>query len=328
MLKPKLLRRQFLHLAASAAALPMVSRVARAQTYPSRPVRLIVGFPAGGGQDIVARLVGPFLSERLGQPVIIENRPGAGGNIGAEAMVNAGADGHTLLLAGSPNAVNASLYDKLSFNFIRGITPVAEIMRVPLVMEVNPLFPANTAAEFISYAKANPGKITFASAGIGTPHHVCGELFKMMTGVDMLHVPYRGGAPALTDLIGGQVQIAFSPLTESIEHIRGGKIRALAVTTMARSSILPAVPTLDATVAGFEASSWYGIAAPKNTPSAIVERLHSEVSATVRDPIIRARFADLGGMVVPGTSVDFGKLIVEETDKWAKVIRAANIKPE
>jgi tripartite-type tricarboxylate transporter receptor subunit TctC len=324
----KLPRRQFLHLAAGAAALPVVSRIAWAQAYPARPVRIIVGATAGGGFDIVARPMGQWLSDRLGQPFVIENRPGAGTNIATEAVVRAPPDGYTLLLASAANAINAALYDKLSFNFIRDIAPITGIMRVPSAMMVHPAVPAKTVPEFIAYAKANPGKINMASGGIGSPGHVAGELFKMMTGVQMIHVPYRGLSPALTDLLGGQAQVLFGALTSSIEYIRAGKLRALAVTTTARSEALPDLPTIGEFLPGYEASQWYGIGAPKNTPAEIVDRLNKEINAALADPKIKARLADLGGTPLVGSPADFGKLIAEETEKWGKVIRAANIKPE
>ena len=322
----KLPRRQFLHLAASAAALPIVSRIARAQTYPSRPVRLIVGYAPGGGTDIAARLMGQWLSERLGQPFIIENRPGAGGNIATEAVVRAPADGDTLLLVSLANATNATLYDELNYNFIRDIAPVAGIIRVPNLMVVNPVVPVKTVPEFIAYAKAHPGKINMASAGNGSPPHVAGELFKMMAGVNMQHVPYRSGGAALTDLLGGQVQVTFESTSSSIEYVRTGKLRALAVTTSTRSEALPDIPTVSEFVPGYEASSWYGIGAPKTTPAEIVNKLNKEINAGLADPKIKTRFADLGGMALSGSPADFGKLIADETEKWGKVIRAANIK--
>jgi tripartite-type tricarboxylate transporter receptor subunit TctC len=321
-------RRQFLHLAAGAAAIPAVSRIARAATYPSRPVRWIVPYPPGGATDIQARLLGQWLSDRLGQPFIIENRPGGGGNIGTEAVVRAAADGYTLLLVGPPHAINATLYDKLNFNFIRDIAPVAGIMSVANVMVVTPSVPAKTVPEFITYAKANPGKINMASSGNGSSPHVAGELFKMMTGVDMVHVPYRGNAPALTDLLGGQVQVYFVTTPASIEFIRAGTLRPLAVTTTMRSDALPGIPTVGDFVPGYESSAWYGVGVPKNTPAEIVATLNREINAGLADPKIEARFADLGGTVLPGSPGDFGKLIAEETEKWAKVIRAAHIKPE
>ena len=325
----KLPRRKFLHLAASAAALPAISRVAWAQAYPTRLVRLIVGFPAGNTSDAFARLMGQWLSERLGQPFIVENRPGAAGNIGTEAVVRAPADGYTLLLVAAGSAFNVTLYDHLKFNFIRDIAPVASIMRSFYVMEVNPSFPAKTVPEFIAYAKANPGKMNMASGGNGTGSHICGELFKMMTGVNMVHVPSRGGeAPALTDLLGGQVQVFFGTPPASIEYIRAGQLRALAVTSAIRSQVLPDIPTVGEFVPAFEASGWNGIGAPKNTPAEIIERLNKEVNAALADPRMKERLADLGGTVLEGSPAYFGKLIAEETEKWGKVIRAGNIKPE
>jgi tripartite-type tricarboxylate transporter receptor subunit TctC len=321
-------RRQFLHLAASAAALPATWRIARAQAYPSRSVRIIVPFAAGGGVDIVARLIGQWLSERLGQPFVVENRPGAATNIGTEAVVRAPPDGYTLLLVGSVHTVNATLYDKLNYNFIRDIAPVAGIMRVANVMEVNPSFPAKTVPEFIAHAKANPGKINMASSGGGSSLHMSGELFKMMAGVNLTHVPYRGLAPALTDLLGGQVQVIFSPMPGSIEYIRAGKLRALAVTTATRSAALPDIPTVGEFVPGYEASTWYGVGVPKNTPIEIVEKLNGEIDRGLSDPKLKARLAELGGTVLAGSPAAFGKHIAEETEKWGKVIRAANIKPE
>ena len=320
-------RRQFL-LAAAAAALPALSRTARAQAYPSRPVRIIVPFAPAGNIDLIARLIGQWLSERLGQSFVIENRPGAGTNVGTEAVVRAPPDGYTLLQASSASAWNATLYEKLNFNFIRDIAPVAGVIRAPFVMEVNPSVPTKTVPEFIAHAKANPGKISMASAGIGSGPHVTGELFKMMAGVNMVHVPYRGSGPALTDLISGQVQIYFDGLPSSIEHIRTGKLRALAVTTAARSEVLPDIPSLSDFVPGFEASFWAGLGAPRNTPAEIIDRLNKEVNAALVDRKMKTRLADFGGSVLPGTPADFGKLIAEETEKWAKVIRAVNIKAE
>jgi tripartite-type tricarboxylate transporter receptor subunit TctC len=315
-------RRQFLHLAAGAAALPAVSRIAKAQTYPTRPVRIIVPAAAGGGADITARLIGQWLSERLGQQFIIENRPGAGTNIGTEAVVRAPADGYTLLLVASPNAVNATLYQKLNFNFIRDIAPVASVVTVPLVVVIHPSVPVKTVPEFIAYARANPGRVNMGSGGIGTPSHVAGELFKMMTGVNMVHVPYRGGAPALADLLSGQVQVMFANMLESIEYVRASKLRPLAVTTATLpSAALPHLPTVSEFVPGYEASQWYGIGAPTNTPAEIVVKLNTEINATLADPKMKALFADLGGTVLAGSPADFGKLIVEETEKWAKVIQ-------
>jgi tripartite-type tricarboxylate transporter receptor subunit TctC len=324
----KLPRRNFLHLAASAAVLPAVSRFAWAQTYPSRPVRIVVGFPSGGPSDIVARLIGQWLSERLGQPFIIENRPGATGNIGTEAVTRAPADGHTLLLVVPANAISVTLYYRLNFNFIRDTTPVAGISRGPLVMEVNPTVPAQTVPEFIAYAKANPGKINFASPGNGAVIHLCGELFKMMTGVNMVHVPYRGNAPALTDLLAGQVQVMFADTLSSIEHLRAGKLRALAVTTAMRSDVLPEIPTVSEFIPGFEATNWFGVAAPKNTPLEIIDKLNKEINLALAEPKIKARLADWGAAALAGSPADFGKLISEEAEKWGNVIRAANIKPE
>jgi len=324
----KLPRPRFLHLAAGAAALPALSRIARAQTYPSRPVRWVVPFPPGGVTDIVARLISQWLSERLGQPFVIENRPGAGGNIGAEAVVKAAPDGYTLYLSSSPNAISATLYDNLNFNFIRDIAPVASISISPLVMEVNPSVPAKTVPEFVAYAKANSGKLNMASNGNGTTSHLAGELFKMMTGINMLHVPYRGAAPALTDLIGGQVQVMFDVMASSIEHIRAGKLRALAVTTATRSEALPDVPNVGEFLPGFEASAWQGVGVPKNTPTEIVDRLNKEMNAALADPKIKARLADLGSSVFSSSPADFGRFIAAETEKWGKVIRTANIKPE
>ena len=324
----KLLRRRFLRLVASAAALPIVSRMGWAQTYPSRPVRLIVGFPAGGGSDITARLMGQWLSERLGQTFVVENRPGAATNIATEAVVKSAPDGYTLLLFGSSSTINATFYDKLPFNLVHDIAPVASINRVPYVMEVNPSVPAKSVPEFIAYAKANPGKINMASAGNGSVQHVSGELFKMMTGVSMVHVPYRGGAPALTDLIGGQVQIMFDALTGSIEYIRASKLRALAVTTATRSEALPDLPTVGDFVPGYETSSWSGIGAPKDTPTEIIAKLNNEINAALADPKIKARLADLGSVPMPMSPADFGNLIDESVEKWGNVIHTANIKPE
>jgi tripartite-type tricarboxylate transporter receptor subunit TctC len=320
-------RRRFLHLAATAAALPSMPHLARAQAYPSRPVRWIVGAPPGGGLDIVARLMGQWLSERLGQQFVIENRPGAGSNIATEAAVRAPPDGYTLLLVGSSQAVNATLYDKLSFNFIRDIAPVARISVEPNVLVVNPSVPADTVPEFIAYAKAHPGKINMASSGIGTSPHMASELFQMMTGVNVAHVPYRGGAPALTDLIGGQVDAMFAIISSSIEYIRAGRLRALAVTTATRAPALPHVPAMGDFVPGYEASTWLGVGVPRKTPAAIVEKLNTEINAGVADPKIRTRLADLGSTVVAESPAQFAQLIADETDKWAKVIRAANIKP-
>ena len=314
-------RRRFLSLAGTALALPAASRVGYAQAYPNRPIRLIVGFVAGGGQSIVAHLIGQSLSERLGQPIVIENRPGAGGNIGAESVIRSAADGYTFLLCGSPNSINATLYTKLSFNFAQDITPVADIMHVPLIMEVNPDLPAKNVAEFIAYAKANPGKINFGSAGIGSPQHAAGELFKLMTGVALQHVPYRGTAPALTDLLAGQVQVMFDPTTSSIGHVQSGKVRALAVTSMQRAAVLPDIPTVADTVPGYEASSWYGICGPKGLSAEIVARINKEVNAILGEGRIKARIVELGGYATPGTSSNFANSLASEIDKWGKVIK-------
>jgi tripartite-type tricarboxylate transporter receptor subunit TctC len=324
----RLARRRFLRLAAVAAALPAVSRIANAQAYPARPVRLVVGFPAGGSADIVARLIGQWLSDRLGQPFVIENRPGAGSNIGTEAVVRAPADGYTLLMVSAANVTNASLYDSLNFNFIRDIAPVAFIDRVANVLEVNPSVPAKTVPEFIAYAKTNPGKINMASGGVGSSQHVAGELFKMMTGADLMHVPYRGVAPALTDLLGGQVQVLFDTVPASIAHIRAGKLRALAVTTATRSQALPDVPTVGDFVPGYEASSIHGIGAPRSTSAEIIDLLNKEVNAALADPKFEARIADLGGIVRAGSPADFGKIIAEETEKWAKVVKFSGARAE
>ena len=324
----KLPRRRFLHLAAGAAALPISSRSARAQAYPTRPVRIVVSLAAGGTSDVAARLLGQWLSERLGQPFIIENRPGAGGNIGTEAVVRAPPDGYTLLFVITANAVNVTLYDKLNFNFIRDIAPVAGLTRGHIVLVVNPSFPAKTVPEFIAYAKANPGKVSMASGGTGNASHVSGELFKMMAGVNLVHVPYRGGAPALNDLLSGQVQVYFGTMGGLIEHIRAGKLRPLAVAAATRSEALPDIPTVGDFVPGYEASAWDGIGAPRNTPAEIIDKLNKEINAALADPKIKARFADLGGTPMPGSPADFGKLIAEDTEKWAKVVKFAGIKPD
>ena len=324
----KLPSRHFLHLVAGTAALPAVTRVAGAQTYPSRRVHIIVGFPPGGGADIVARLIGQWLSEQLGQPFIVENRPGAVSNIGTEAVVRAPPDGYTLLVVTTPNVINATLYDNLNFNFIRDIAPVAGLTRDFLVMLVNPSVPVKTVPEFIAYAKANPGKLSMASAGNGSPQHIAGELFKIMTGVDMVHVPYRGTAPALTDLLAGQVQVVFEIITASIEYIRAGKLRALAVTSPMRLEALPDVPAVSDFLPGYETSIFRGVGAPKNTPAKIIDKLNKAINAGLADPKIKTRIADLGAAVLPMSPNEFGKLIADETEKWGKVIRAANIKPE
>ena len=321
-------RRCFLHAAASIPVFAALARTARAQAYPTRPVRIIVGFAAGGAADISARLMAQWLSERLGQSFVVENRPGAGGNLATEAVATASPDGHTLLLVNPGAAINPSLYDKLSFDFLRDIVPVAGIIRVPNVLGVNPSVPARTVPEFIAYAKANPGKVNMGSAGTGSSGHISGELFRLLTGVQMVHVPYRGAAPALTDLIAGQVQVLFNAVASSIEYIKADKLRALAVTTAMRSDALPDVPTVAEFVPGYEASNWWGIGAPKSTPAAIVEKLNAEINAALADPKIKARLADLGGMALVGPPADFGRLLAEETEKWGKVIRAANIKPE
>jgi tripartite-type tricarboxylate transporter receptor subunit TctC len=324
----KLPRRTFLHLAAGAAALPAVSRIASAQAYPTRPVRIIVGLAAGSSLDILARLMAQWLSQRLGQPFVIENRPGAGTNVATEAVVRSAPDGYTLLAVSPANAINATLYEKLNFNFIRDVAPVAGIVREPNVMVVNPSVPAKSVPEFIAYAGTNPGRLSMASAGNGTASHMAGELFKMMAGVNMVHVPYRGGGPALTDLIGGQVQAMFPGTIASIEYIRTGKLRALAVTTATRSEALPDLPTVGDFVPGYEASLMDGVGAPKNTPAEIVDTLNKEINAGLADPKIKARFADLGATVIPGSSADFGKLIAEETQKWAKVVKFSDAKAE
>ncbi len=324
----KLPRRRFLHLAAGVAALPAVSRIARAQAYPTRPVRVIVPTAPGGAPDIVARLMGTWLSERLGQQFVIENRPGGGSNIGTEAVVRAPPDGYTILLASSTNAINATLYEKLNYNFIRDIMPVAGIIRFPLVMVVNPSVPAKTVPEFTAYAKAKPGKINLGSPGIGTPPHVAGELFKMMAGVEMVHVPYRGGAPVMTDLLGGQVQVLFGSTSLTIEQIRAGKLRPLAVTTATRWEGLPDIPTVGDFVPGYEASAVFGLGAPKKTPDEIIDKLNKEINAALADPKIKVRLAVLGGTPLAGSPADFGKLITDDTEKWGKVIKFADIKPE
>ncbi len=321
-------RRLFLHLVAGAAALPIASRIAWAQMFPSRPVRIVVPTAAGGPNDILMRLIGQWLSEHLGQPVIIENRPGGGTNLATEMVVRAPPDGYTLFSAGPASAINATLYDKLSFNFLRDTTPVAGIMQVSNILVVHPSFPAKTVPEFIAYAKSNPGKLSMASGGIGSGSHMAGELFKMMAGVNMVHVPYRGAGPALNDLLGGQVQVMFDLMPNSIEHIRVGKLRPLAVTTATRSHELPDIPTVGDFVPGYEASAVFGIVAPRNTPAEIVDRLNKEINAALADPKIKARLAQLSGIVLAGSPAEFGKLFAGETEKWGKVIRAANIKAE
>src|SRR5215468_7432266 len=321
-------RRQFLHLAAGVAALPAVWRMAWAQAYPTRPVRIIVGFTAGGAGDITARLIGLWLSERLGQQFVIDNRPGGGTNIAAEAVVRASPDGYTLLVVGTAQAINASLYDKLNFHFIRDIAPVAGVLRGPYGMVVNPSVPAKSVPEFIAYAKANPRKLNMASAGTGTGSHIAGELFKMMAGVNLVHVPYRGAGPALTDLLGGQVQVYFPSTPASIEYIRAGRLRALAVTAGTRLHVLPDIPTVAEFVPGYEASFWFGVGVPKDTPAGIIETLNKEIDAGLADPKIKARLADLGSTPLVGSPADFGKFIADETEKWAKVIKFAGIKAD
>jgi tripartite-type tricarboxylate transporter receptor subunit TctC len=325
----KLPRRRFLHLAAGAAALPAASRIAWAQAYPARPVHVIVPQAAGSSSDITARLIGQFLSDRLGQQFIIDDRPGAGGNIGTEAAVHAPADGYTLLLVNSQNAINATLYDKLSFNFMRDIAPVAGLTLVPLVMEVSASFPAKTVPEFIAYAKANPGKINMASAGVGGPQHVAGELFKFMAGVDMVHVPYRGTTPAVTDLLAGQVQVMFDVTPTAVPQIRGGKLRALAVTTAKRLDVLPDVPTVADFLPGYEATAWVGVGVPKDTPPAVIAALNEAINAALVDEKIKAQLADLGVVLLPPASAAaFGKFVADETEKWGKVIKSAGIRAD
>ena len=324
----KLPRRKFLHLAAGAAALPAVSRVARAQNYPGRPVRIVVGFAAGGPTDLIARLMGQWLSERLGQQFLVDNRPGASSNIGTEAVVRAPPDGHTLLLVTINNATGAAFHDKLNFNFLRDIAPVASTTRSVGVMLVNPSSPTRTVPEFIAYAKANPGKISMASGGTGGSQHLYGELFKLMAGVDMVHVPYRGSAPALTDLIGGQVQVIFESTQSTIEYIKAGQLLPLAVTSATRLEVFPNVPTLSEFLPGYEAGAWHGIGAPRNTPSEIIEKLNREINTATSDPRMIARLGELGLTPLQGTPAEFARLLADETEKWGKVIRAANIKPE
>jgi tripartite-type tricarboxylate transporter receptor subunit TctC len=321
-------RRNFVMAAVALGVGVAVVRPAYPQTYPTRPVRLIVGFSAGGPTDITARLIAQWLSERFGRQFVVENRPGAGSNIATEAVVNAPPDGYMLLLVGATNAINATLYDKLNFSLIRDIAPVSAIIRVPLVMEVHPSVPVRTVPEFIAYAKANPGKINLGSGGNGTTTHVAGELFKLMAGVDMVHVPYRGGAPMLVDLLGGQVQATFDPMPSAIEYVRSGKLRALAVTTASRSETLPGLPTVADALPGYEASTWYGIGAPKNTPAEMIDTLNAEINAALADSKMKARLADLGGMVLAGSAADFGKLIADETEKWAKVVKFSGAKPD
>jgi len=324
----KLPRRKFLHLAAGAAGLPAVSWMARAQSYPTRPVRIVAPTGPAGAPDIVARLLGPWLSERLGQQFIVENRPGSGSNIGTEAVVRASPDGYTILVVSSSNAINTALYDKLNFVFLRDIMPVAGIISLPFVMVVNTAVPPKTIPEFMAYAKANPGKINFGSPGIGTPGHVAGELFKMMAGVEMIHVPYRGGGAVVSDLLGGQVQVLFGTTSLTVEQVTAGKLRALAVTGLARWEGLPDIPTVGEFVPGYEASSVFGLGVPRNTPAEIIEKLNKEVNAGLHDPKLKARLIDLGGTLIAGSPADFGKIIADDTEKWGKVIRSANIKVE
>jgi tripartite-type tricarboxylate transporter receptor subunit TctC len=324
----KLARRTLIKSAAAALAGAALPRRAAAQEYPSRPVRIVAGFAAGGGVDITARLIGQRLADRLGQSFVIENRPGAGGNIGTEAVVNAAPDGYTLLLSTVPNAVNASLYEKLNFNFLRDTVPVAGIIRVPMVILLNPQVPATTVPEFVAYAKANPGKLNMASAGNGSAPHMAGELFKMMAGVNLVHIPYRGQGPALTDLLGGDVQVLFATAPGTSDYIKTGRLRALAVTSALRAEVLPELPTVADFVPGYEASQWYGLSAPKNTPAEIIARLNREINAGIAEPAMKARLAAIGGEPLPGSPAEFGRLIAEETEKWGKVVRAAGIKPE
>src|SRR5712672_2879910 len=324
----KLLRRQFLKLAGVIVAAPAFPHLALAEDYPTRPVRIVAGFAAGGGVDITARLIGQWLNERLGQSFVVENRTGAGGNIGTEAVVTAAPDGYTLLLATVPNAVNASLYNNLKFNFIRDIAPVAGIIRVPMFVMVHPSVPAKTVPELIAYARANPGKVNMASAGNGSAPHMAGELFKMMAGVNLVHVPYRGQGPALTDLLGGEVQVLFATAPGTTDYVATGKLRALAVTSASRAEVLPELPTVADSVPGYETTQWYGIGAPANTPAEIVDRLNREINAAIADPGMKARLAAIGGEPLPGSPAEFGRLIAEETEKWAKVVRAAGIKAE
>jgi tripartite-type tricarboxylate transporter receptor subunit TctC len=324
----KLSRRSLLHLSAGAVALPALSCRARAQTYPARPIRLIIGYTPGGSADITARLTGQWLSERLGQSVIVESRPGGGTNIATEAVVRAPPDGYTLLLVAPANAINATLYDKLSFDFLRDIVPVAGIIRFPNVVDVNPSLPVKSIPELIAYAKTNPGKLNMASSGNGSTIHMSGELFKMMTGINMVHVPYRGGAPALTDLIAGQVHVMFDNLPTSAEHVRSGRLRGLAVTGTARSHVLPDLPTVADFLPGYEASAWYGLGAPRNTPAAVIDRLNDAVNAILADPTSQGRFAELGASLLPGSPADFGKLLADETEKWGKVVKFAGAKPD
>ena len=324
----KLARRRLLQLAAGAAALPAVTRMAAAQSYPTRPLRMIIGYPPGGSADITARLTGQWLSERLGQPVVVESRPGAATNLATEAVVRAPGDGYTLLLVAPANAINATLYDKLSFNFLRDIVPVAGIIRFPNVVVVNPSLPIKTIPELIAYARANPGKLNMASSGNGSTIHMSGELFKMLTGINMVHVPYRGGAPALTDLIAGQVHVMFDNIPTSAAHIKGGKLRGLAVTSATRSQVLPDLPTVADVLPGYEASAWYGLGVPKNTPGEVIDTVNKAMNAVLADPKAQARFAELGASLLPGSPADFGKLLADETEKWGKVVKFSGAKPD
>ena len=323
-----LARRRFLQLAGAAVAAPAVTRAAWAQSYPARPVRLIIGYTPGGSADLTSRLIAQWLSERLGQSFVVESRPGGGTNIATEAVVRSPPDGYTLLLVAPANAINATLYEKLNYDFIRDMAPVAGLIRFPNVMEVNPSVPAKSVPEFIAYAKANPGKINYASSGNGSTIQMSAELFKMMVGVDMVHVPYRGGAPALTDMLSGQVQVMFDNLPTSIEHIRAGKLRPLAITSATRSELLPEVPALADFVPGYESSAWYGVGAPRNTPLEIIDRLNKEINAILAEPKVKARIADMGATLVAGSPADFGKLVADETEKWGKVVRFAGVKAE
>ena len=319
-------RRQFLHLAGGAALLPALSKLASAQTYPARPIRLVIGYTPGGSADLTARLMGQWLSERLGQSFVVENRPGGGTNIATESVLRAPPDGYTLLLAAPANAINATLYDKLNFNFVRDIEPVAGIIRFPNVVVVNPSVPVKTIPELIAYAKANPGKLNMASSGNGSTIHMSGELFKMLTGTEMVHVPYRGGAPALTDLIAGQVHVMFDNIPTCAEHVKSGKLRGLAVTSTARSDVLPDLPTVADFLPGYEASAWYGIVAPKNTPADIIGKLNKEINSVLADPAAKTRFAEVGAILLPGSPADFGKLLADETEKWGKVVKFSGAK--
>jgi len=320
-------RRDVLRWTVCAGALPAIPPAARAQAYPARPVRIVVPVAPGGANDVTGRLIAQWFTERLGQQFLVENRPGAGTNLGTEAVIRSAPDGYTLLISGSNAAINPSLFANLNFNYIRDVAPIGSIVRVPQLMQVNPSVPARTVPEFIAYAKANPGRIAMGSGGIGSPAHVIGEYFKLATGTDLTHVPYRGAAPAVTDLIGGQIQVAFTELATSLGHVKEGRLRALAVTTATRTPVLPDVPTLSEFIPGFEASQWVGLAAPKDTPPAIVEKLNAAINTGLADAKLKTRFADLGGMVMPGSPADFAKLIRDETEKWAKVIRDAHIKP-